>query len=65
MQQSMQKVQVGEIINNFDVQREMKAKLIRKNLVKFKESDYTPLELKERAEAQKEYQKCKKNIKAS
>ena len=43
----------------------MKARLISKNLIKLKESDYTLAEKMARAEARRDLENCKTNIKNS
>ncbi len=43
----------------------MKARLARKNTVKFMDSHFTPIEIKERKEAENDYNKCKTNIRTS
>lgn len=43
---------VTDVINGFDLKHEMKNKLIKKGMIKFKESDYTNLQKRERAASQ-------------
>ena len=46
-QKHYQEIKVGEVINEFDVARQMKLKLIKKE-IKIKDSELTALEKKER-----------------
>lgn len=58
-------MKIGEVINDFDVSKQMKAKLISKDIIKFKEADFTKIELREREEIQRDIEKTRKNIHTS
>ena len=63
-QKLYQEIKVGEVINDFDVARCMKIKLIHKDIQK-KESELTALEKKERADTRKDMKKFRQTLRTS
>jgi hypothetical protein len=61
-QEQMGQLNVTAIANDFDIEKEMKARLIRKTLIKLQDSDYTPLELKEKRYQEREVRRYRSNL---
>jgi hypothetical protein len=55
-------LKLGEVINEFDVAKQMKVKLMSKDTIKFKESEMTKFELRDRQEVRKDITKSQKVI---
>ena len=61
----LSQIEVSQVINNFNLKREMKERLEKKRTIKFKEEHLNQFDIRERKEAQNDYRKCKINIRTS